>query len=567
MESRDVQCDVAIIGGGPSGSTVASLLKKYNPGLEICVVEREVFPRDHIGESLLPPINAILEEMECWDKVEAAGFPIKIGATYRWGKTPELWDFEFFPAEKFEDKPRPSVLDEVRRMTSFQVDRAIYDEILLDHAASFGVRVEQGSGVKKIRRVGDKIAGLELADGRLVSARHYVDASGNVGALRKAMGVECEYHPALQNIAIWDYWQNAEWAVKIGVGGTRIQVRSLPYGWIWFIPLGPTRTSVGIVIPVDYYKSQKLRPADLYKEALKNEPEIARLLANATCEEKLESTKDWSFTAERSVGENWYLVGECAGFADPILSAGVTMAQLSAQQLAYTINEIELGGDAEWLKDEFSARQFQRVKTHIKFGDYWYTSNAQFQDLQEFTSTLADACGLTLSPAEAWRWIAQGGFINEDLWIGVGGFGIDAIKDSSKFLTDLPQKSPIEEFNLFRLNLRGAKLKDRAVYEEGRVRRSQSYVRNEKVLPLQGVFKLLIDVLETEQRLPLVFMNIERIASREPSNSDFHMHVLPNVVPAIEAMVSDGWIKTGYDPSIPLARPDSRITGLQWNTD
>lgn len=565
--SKDICCDVAIIGGGPSGSTVASLLKKYNPELEICVLERAIFPRDHIGESLLPPINAILEEMGCWDKVESAGFPIKIGATYRWGKTPELWDFEFFPSSKFEDKLRPSSLDDVRRLTSFQVDRSIYDYILLTHAGELGVRVEQGSGVKKIKKMGDFVSGLELSDGRSVTARHYVDASGNVGALRKAMGVECAYHPALQNIAIWDYWQNAEWAVKIGVGGTRIQVRTLPFGWIWFIPLGPTRTSIGVVVPAEYFKSQKIRPSELYQRALALEPEIAKLLACATCEDKLESTKDWSFTAERSTGENWYLVGECAGFADPILSAGVTMAQLSAQQLAYTINEIEQGGDADWLKEEFSERQFQRVKTHIKFGDYWYTSNAQFQDLQEFTSTLADACGLKLSPAEAWRWIAQGGFINEDLWIGVGGFGIDAIKESSQFLTDLPQKSVIEDFNLFRLNLRGAKKKDRAVYVHGRVNRSQSYVRNGKTLPMQGVFQLLIDVLETEHRLPLILKKVEMIASREPAHSDFHLHILPNVVPAIEAMVSDGWIKPGLDPSIPMAKPVAAVTGLRWNCD
>src|SRR5277367_4166086 len=95
------QFDVAIIGGGPAGSTVGCLLKKYDPKLRVVIFEREVFPRDHIGESLLPPISAILSEMGCWDAIEAANFPIKIGATYRWGKQPELWDFDFIPREQF----------------------------------------------------------------------------------------------------------------------------------------------------------------------------------------------------------------------------------------------------------------------------------------------------------------------------------------------------------------------------------------------------------------------------------------------------------------------------------
>ena len=89
--------NVIIIGGGPAGSTTGTLLKTYMPNLEVLIVEKEGFPRDHVGESQLPPISAILQEMGCWEKVEAADFPIKIGATYRWGSDPSLWDFEFLP--------------------------------------------------------------------------------------------------------------------------------------------------------------------------------------------------------------------------------------------------------------------------------------------------------------------------------------------------------------------------------------------------------------------------------------------------------------------------------------
>src|SRR5579862_6041745 len=110
--------DVAIVGGGPSGSTAGTLLKKYRPDLKVAIFEREVFPRDHVGESQLPIISLILEEMGCWDKVEAAGYPIKIGATYRWGRTKELWDFEFMPAAKFKSEARPAKFVGQRRKTA-----------------------------------------------------------------------------------------------------------------------------------------------------------------------------------------------------------------------------------------------------------------------------------------------------------------------------------------------------------------------------------------------------------------------------------------------------------------
>jgi len=115
-------CDVAVVGGGPAGSTVATLLKKYNPDLRVVVIEKERFPRDHIGESQLPFIGHILDEMGCWDKVEAADFPIKLGATFTWVRHGDTWDFDFYSAEDFVDEPRPAKFVGQRRYTAFQVD-------------------------------------------------------------------------------------------------------------------------------------------------------------------------------------------------------------------------------------------------------------------------------------------------------------------------------------------------------------------------------------------------------------------------------------------------------------
>ncbi|HMB58716.1 MAG TPA: tryptophan 7-halogenase [Xanthomonadales bacterium] len=102
-----MELDVAIIGGGPGGSTCGGLLKKYAPELSVGIFEREEFPRDHVGESQLPPVSQILHELGCWDDIEAENFPIKIGATYGWGNSEKLWDFEFMPVRAYKEETRP----------------------------------------------------------------------------------------------------------------------------------------------------------------------------------------------------------------------------------------------------------------------------------------------------------------------------------------------------------------------------------------------------------------------------------------------------------------------------
>ena len=452
-----------------------------------------------------------------------------------------------------------------RLRTAFQVDRARYDEILLDRAAELGCEVRYGAHVRRIERTKDRIDALELEGGETVTATHYVDASGAVGLLRRAMGVEIDAPSTLRNIAIWDYWQNADWAVEIGVGGTRIQIMSLGWGWMWFIPMGPTRTSIGLVVPAGYYKETGLRPADLYARAVAEEPRIAGLLKNATSEGKLESTKDWSILAKRHTGANWYLVGESAGFADPILSAGVTMAQVSARELAYTIAEIERGEHkAKWLKEQFEIGQRERILTHIRFGDYWYTANSQFTDLQAFTAELARDAGLDLTPEKAWAWLAQGGFITHDLRIGVGGFDIRGTLKLGEFLSDLGDvELQIERNNLFKLDFKGATWTETAVYHEGRVHKETCYVRGERRLPVYSQVGLLIDLLQQESRYPVLMERLREMARQD----SFVAQVVPIAGETLEAMISDGWIKASYDPRLPLLKRSRESRVVRPNTD
>lgn len=556
--------DVAIVGGGPSGATVGTLLKKYRPSLNVSILERETFPRDHIGESLLPPIGPILEELGVWDRVEAANFPIKVGATYRWGRNPELWDFDFLVSETFVEESRPAKFEGQRKKTAFQVERSIYDQILLDRAAELGCVVRQNTGVAEVLVEKRRIQGLVLESGEVVRATHYVDASGSAALLRKALQVPIEEPTTLRNIAIWDYWQNADWAVEIGVGGTRIQVMSLGWGWLWFIPMGPTRTSIGLVVPAAYYKESGLRPAEIYAKALAEEPLISSLLKNATSENKLTATKDWSHLANRHYGPNWFLVGECAGFADPILSAGVTMAQISARELAYTIAEIDRGElDAYWLRQQFEHGQRERILTHIRFGDYWYTANAQFRDLQNFTAELAKDAGLDLTPEKAWAWLAQGGFITQDLRIGAGGFTLTATRKVGEFLSDLDVEFAVERNNVFRLNLKDAARNDVAVYYQGRIHKESAYIRGDRTLPLFSQVLMVVEMLQKECRLPHFMRMLEELAQKDA----FVAATYPDVLDTLEALVSDGWVTATYDPRLPLVVRNRESRTIKWNTD
>ncbi len=550
--------DVAIIGGGPAGSTVASLILKYAPHYKVAIFEREKFPRDHVGESQLPHVSYVLNEMGCWEKVEAAGFPIKIGATYRWGKESELWFFSFLGDEFVEDQ-RPANFEGQRRNTAMQVDRATYDDILLRHAESLGASVFEEAKVTKVERHGDRVTGLQVEGQETVHARHYVDASGHSGILRRAMGVKVEYPTNLQNVAFWDYWQDAAWAETIGKSGTRVQVMSLGYGWIWFIPIRPDRTSVGFVTPAEYFKRSGMTAEQMYEKALGEEERIAALLANAKREMKFSTTKDWSFVSSRQYGENWILAGESSGFADPILAAGLTITHAASREVAFTILELDRGQlDSEWLKQSYERRLERRIRNHIRFADYWYTANAQFSDLKEFTSQIAKDSGLELDPDQAWRWLAQGGFIDEDLFIGNGGIEVAGIRDFAEFLYGGTPTSPLSKNNIFKLNLEGAVWHERAIYFDGKVMRDPGYLRGKNLLPIRGVFELWIEILQRESRLPGILTRLNKLKEDNKDDKVFLSEVLGPSSSALEAMILDGWVDASYDPSLPLVPMTAR---------
>ncbi len=543
---------------------MGALLKKYDPSLSVLILEREVFPRDHVGESQTPPVSYVLEEMGCWKDVEDAGFPIKIGATYCWGKTRELWDFDFVPPAHCVGITRPGSFDGVRKGLAFQVERARYDEILLNHAASLGCDVRQGTRVTKVSMDEDRVVSLQVEGIGEVVADTYVDASGHAGILRRAANVEIECPTNLRNVAVWEYWRNAKWAEEIGVGATRVQVMSVGYGWIWFIPLGPERTSVGLVVPADYLKESGQTLPDLYARALSEQPRIASLMEDAVSEGKSHSTKDWSFVAKRQCGENWFLVGESSGFADPILSAGLSLTHAAGREAAYTILEERRGGDPVWLREAYGRRQFRRLRSHIRFADYWYTANTQFTDLKEYTSEIAKEAGLSLAPDEAWRWLSQGGFIGEDLTAGLAGLALPLLREIGDYMGENDRTLVVARTNTFRLALEGAQEEIRAQYEKGRVIQVKCLAREGKVWPLAGRYQLWYEWLKAEYKMADLILELR--CEAEKTNKRAQGAEIYEFVVALEALISDGWVEATHDPGQPLFGKIS-FKNFQWHDD
>lgn len=557
--------DVVIVGGGPGGSTAGTLLKKYNPDLNVAILEKELFPREHVGESQLPAIGAILDEMGVWDEIEACNFIVKLGATYTWGKTQDPWVFSFIPLEEIGDTARPAPFGGWRKRVALQVDRAKYDHILLNHAEKLGCDVFQETLVSEVLREGDRVEGLRSPDGTTFRGTHYVDASGNVGVIRQAMEVPVDYPTLLQNVAFWDYWKKPGLNEQLLEKRTiRVQIRSIPFGWIWYIALSNDETSVGLVCPVKYFKQCGKTGAELYAEALAMEPVIPTLLEGAESTKHVRATKDWSFLAERAAGENWFLCGESLGFADPILAAGMTLAHTSAQHCAFTILELQRGEHRrDWLVAEYDSIQRKRIRQHMKFADYWYSANGCFTDLQEHCSEIADASGLSLSPEEAFRWLSNGGIDDHIGQVDIGGFNLASIKQvQHRFSHDAGGRVryKIDGKNVFKLRVDGARETQVAHVWKGRVTPIRALEKDGDTLVLAGGYEAVFNALSAAKKITEIMPLLRKEISRLGESGE-EQFLFRAAMQCLESMVSRGWVKTSTDHKLPLLRMDTPEEG------
>jgi flavin-dependent dehydrogenase len=315
MESTD--CDVLVIGGGPGGSSAAALARKR--GLSVCLAEKEDFPRFHIGESLLPMGNAVLKASGAWPKVEAAGFVRKNGAEFMLADGSAVKEIVF-------SEGRIPGLD-----WTFQVERARFDALLLDHARSLGVDVRTGTAVRSVVSSRDGVtAALAPREGpeTTVTARFVVDAGGRENLYENPAKRRLEPPHFPRRAAVYSHFEGVGRAA--GPRGGNIIVVRLEDGWFWVIPISADRTSVGLVTSVCGLRGAP-DPGAVFGATVAASPQLRRLMDGSRAVAPFRVTADYSYVRRHFASARIILAGDAAGFYDPIFSSGVYVALHSAQ--------------------------------------------------------------------------------------------------------------------------------------------------------------------------------------------------------------------------------------------
>ncbi len=343
--------DVAVIGGGPAGSAAATMLARQ--GWRVMLLERERFPREHVGESLLPASMPVLEELGAMDAVQAAGFLPKYGATMVWGRDPEPWSWHFRETS-------------VQYPHAYQVWRPTFDHILLQNALAAGVDVREGCRVGAVEFGEEKChANLSCVSDAMghqtLSARFVVDASGQAALLAQQTGTR-RWDSFFQNLAVYAYFEGAE--ALPSPDENNIFIEAFEHGWFWTIPLGraaPVKpggagwSSVGAVVDNQTGQEgiQRLGARDFLLEQLSQAPHTEAMLRDARWVAGPNVVRDWSYSSEWTTGPNFVMTGDSACFVDPLFSSGVHLALMSgvmAAAYATTALKAAEGGD-EQLRD------------------------------------------------------------------------------------------------------------------------------------------------------------------------------------------------------------------------
>lgn len=392
----DAIYDVAIIGGGPAGSTAATLLARA--GRRVIVCEREKFPRFHIGESLLPVSMKTFARLGVHEKFERAGFLRKYGGEMASACSEEGVKFYFKDGYRSQNE------------TSYQVPRAEFDKVLLDHAAEHGAEVREETLVKTIEFFSDRAALVvqsKSAAEEKITARYVIDASGRHSVLGNHFKLK-ETYPHLQKISIFAHYEGVP--AEEGRDGTLTRQLRATDRWFWYIPLPNDRASIGVVLDTALFKQAKKSPEQFLEESLAEQPFLARRMTHARRITPAWASADFSYRQTRLTGDRWMLAGDAAGFIDPVFSSGVFLALLAGEQCADILDVVL---DSPRKARRFFAkyeRLLRRVmKSYLRFVDAWYSKEfievfLYPQDVLQIPPAVNAVLGGNISGSFAIRW-------------------------------------------------------------------------------------------------------------------------------------------------------------------
>ncbi len=349
-----MEYDVAIIGGGPAGSTAALLLKRR--GWKVVLCEREKFPRFKIGESLLPHSMQSLEDLGVLKKVEEIGF-IKHGGEIATGCGRRIKRFYFEGALQLRDR------------FAYQVERSRFDKMLLEHAVENGAEVRQPCAVEDVAFDAEG-ATLRTAEGE-IRAKYVIDCSGRNAVVGQHFDLRKKYDH-LQKFSVFAHFEGAQ--RDEGRDGTLTRLIRGHRHWFWMIPIDERRTSVGLVCDQADFRASKKSPEQALDDAFAASTLMRERMANAKRVTEVRAVGDYSYRNTRLHGDRWLLAGDAAGFIDPIFSTGVFLAIHSAEK---AVNAIDAALRHPWQR---SVRfwQYQRglnklMNRYLRFVSAWYT--------------------------------------------------------------------------------------------------------------------------------------------------------------------------------------------------
>jgi FADH2 O2-dependent halogenase len=384
MPERDFE--VGIIGGGPGGSAMAAFLAKA--GISCVLFERDIFPREHVGESLVPSSTRVFKELDFLPQMEEAKFPRKYGAVWTASHNIKTYDVEWeglsadtFASIRFEERNQPGV----DKNYTYHVDRGKFDLLLMQHANKLGATVYEGVRVKRVDFSNPDHVAIRFEMGKQevgVRVGMVVDASGR----QTFLGIQEKLKirdPMFDQFAIHTWFDGFDRKVTQKKEGQAdyIYIHFLPLSnsWMWQIPITDTITSIGAVTQKHNFAKSKESREEWFWECVGSRPELYKALRESKQVRPFKEEGDYSYAMKQICGDRFVMIGDAARFVDPIFSTGVSIALNSARFASRDIIEASKTGD--YRKESFATFEAtirRGVKNWYDFITLYYRLNVLF---------------------------------------------------------------------------------------------------------------------------------------------------------------------------------------------